>query len=128
MASRAQMGTRSKVKHRYPWLRRAAGVVLLLFLILILSIILFRFVNPPITPVMVVEKLKGNTLRRDWVKLEDISPQLPLAVIASEDGYLAGQLQHAIDRARPFARAARRLPERPAPARADLAHGQRCRR
>ena len=39
-----------------------------------------------ITPVMVVEKLKGNTLRRDWVPLEDISPQLPLAVIASEDG------------------------------------------
>ncbi len=35
---------------------------------------------------MVVEKLKGNTLRRDWVPLEDISPQLPLAVIASEDG------------------------------------------
>jgi monofunctional biosynthetic peptidoglycan transglycosylase len=35
---------------------------------------------------MVVERLKGNTLRRDWVKLEDISPQLPLAVIASEDG------------------------------------------
>jgi monofunctional glycosyltransferase len=34
----------------------------------------------------VVEKLKGNTLRRDWIPLQDISPQLPLAVIASEDG------------------------------------------
>ena len=54
--------------------------------IVVLSIVVFRFVNPPITPVMLVEKLKGNTLRRDWVPLREISPQLPLAVIASEDG------------------------------------------
>jgi len=35
---------------------------------------------------MVVEKLRGYTLRREWVPLQDISPNLPLAVIASEDG------------------------------------------
>jgi monofunctional glycosyltransferase len=86
-ASQAQMGKRSKVKHRHPWLRRAAGAVLLLFLILILSIILFRFVNPPITPVMLAEKLNGTTLERRWVPLESISRNLPLAVIASEDGH-----------------------------------------
>jgi monofunctional biosynthetic peptidoglycan transglycosylase len=58
----------------------------LLAAIVLFSIVVFRFVNPPATPVMLVEKLKGNTLRRDWVPLQDISPQLPLAVIASEDG------------------------------------------
>ena len=53
---------------------------------LVLSVVVFRFVNPPITTVMLIDKLRGTTLRRDWVPLEDISRQLPLAVISSEDG------------------------------------------
>jgi monofunctional glycosyltransferase len=77
---------RSRRHSRHPWLRRIARLLLLVAGLVLLSIVVFRFVNPPITPVMVVEKLKGNTLRRDWVPLQDISPQLPLAVIASEDG------------------------------------------
>jgi monofunctional biosynthetic peptidoglycan transglycosylase len=77
---------RSRRHHRHPWLRRIARLLLFVAGLVLLSIVVFRFVNPPITPVMVVEKLKGNTLRRDWVPLEEISPQLPLAVIASEDG------------------------------------------
>jgi monofunctional glycosyltransferase len=70
----------------HPWLRRAALVLFFLVAALLLSIPVFRFVNPPITTVMLVEKLKGATLRRDWVPLKDISRNLPLAVIASEDG------------------------------------------
>jgi monofunctional biosynthetic peptidoglycan transglycosylase len=77
---------RSRRHHKHPWLRRIARLLLFVAALVFLSIIVFRFVNPPITPVMLVEKLKGNTLRRDWVPLQDISPQLPLAVIASEDG------------------------------------------
>ena len=77
---------RTRRRHRHPWLRRAARLLLFLAAIVLFSIVVFRFVNPPITPVMLVEKLKGNTLRRDWVPLGDMSPQLPLAVIASEDG------------------------------------------
>ncbi|MFW2391300.1 MAG: monofunctional biosynthetic peptidoglycan transglycosylase [Methyloceanibacter sp.] len=52
----------------------------------LVSIVLFRFVNPPITATMVVDKLRGGTLHRQWVPLEKISPNLQLAVIASEDG------------------------------------------
>ena len=70
----------------HPWFQRAARFLLGVMAVLLLSIVAFRFVNPPVTPVMIVEKLKGHTLRRDWVKLDDISRQLPLAVIASEDG------------------------------------------
>ena len=90
MAIQAVSGERTRKRirrhHRHPWLRRIARLLLFVAGLVLLSIVVFRFVNPPITPVMVVERLKGNTLRRDWVKLEDISPQLPLAVIASEDG------------------------------------------
>jgi monofunctional biosynthetic peptidoglycan transglycosylase len=68
------------------WLKRAALLVLLLLGALLLSILLFRFVNPPITTVMLADKLTGTTLHRQWVPLDDMSPQLPLAVISSEDG------------------------------------------
>jgi monofunctional biosynthetic peptidoglycan transglycosylase len=90
MAIQAVSGERTKRRSRrhprHSWLRGIARVLVCAAALLLLSIVVFRFVNPPITPVMLVEKLKGNTLRRDWVPLEAISPQLPLAVIASEDG------------------------------------------
>jgi monofunctional glycosyltransferase len=81
---RPRKRTRRRVRH--PWFQRAARIVLGLMAVLLFSIVAFRFVNPPVTPVMLVERLKGHTLRRDWVPLDDISRQLPLAVIASEDG------------------------------------------
>ena len=90
MAIQAVSGERTKKRsrrhQRHSWLRRIARVLVCAAALVLLSIVVFRFVNPPITPVMLVEKLKGNTLRRDWVPLKEISPQLPIAVIASEDG------------------------------------------
>lgn len=78
-------GAGSRLRH--PWLRRIALVLLILVCALLGSIVLFRFVNPPITTVMLEEKLiEGQTLKRRWVPLEQISPNLRLAVIASEDG------------------------------------------
>jgi len=53
--------------------------------------LLYRFINPPVTPLMlirVVENMgesKKTSITKDWVKLSEISPNLPLAVIASED-------------------------------------------
>jgi monofunctional glycosyltransferase len=84
--SGARARKRSWRRTGHPWLRRAARVVLWGLALLLLSIVLFRFVNPPITTVMLADKLRGTTLYRQWVPLEDISPNLPLAVIASEDG------------------------------------------
>lgn len=67
-------------------LKRIVAIIVLLCVGLILSVVLFRFVNPSITTVMIFEKLKGYTLQREWVPLARISPHLPLAVIAAEDG------------------------------------------
>ncbi|NVO18957.1 MAG: monofunctional biosynthetic peptidoglycan transglycosylase [Bacteroidetes bacterium] len=59
----------------------------------ILVTIIYRFVNPPVTPLMlirVVEQLaEGQTPRmhKDWVSIEEISPNMKLAVIASEDNH-----------------------------------------
>ena len=77
---------KTKAKRGHPRLRRIGLVILAVMAALLLSIIAFRFVNPPITPVMVAEKLRGKTLKYRFVPLEDIARDLPLAVIASEDG------------------------------------------
>lgn len=60
-----------------------AGLVLLA----IAAIVLFRFVNPPTSAFMLGHLLSGSgqELRQEWVSLGDISPWMPLAVVASED-------------------------------------------
>lgn len=58
----------------------------------ILSVIIFKWVPIPFTPLMITRiiefKLDGDVAiySHKWVPLEDISPNLPKAVIASEDG------------------------------------------
>lgn len=61
------------------------------FILSIVSVIIYRWVPIPITPLMLirdVEQLgngKGITMKHDWVPLEEISPKLQLAVVCSED-------------------------------------------
>lgn len=63
-----------------------------LFGLSILSVIIFKFVPVPFTPLMITRALeqkeagKEMTCSHDWVPLEDISVNLQKAVIASEDG------------------------------------------
>jgi len=46
---------------------------------------LYRFVPPPITPLMVIRLFEGHWISKDWTSYDDISPNLARAVIASED-------------------------------------------
>ena len=64
----------------------------LAFIVLsIVSVIAFRWVSVPITPLMVIRNIeqigdgKGLVMKHDWVELEEISPKLQLAVVCSED-------------------------------------------
>lgn len=59
----------------------ALGVGLPLILTL-----LFRFLPPPGTPLMLIRAAQGHGLEKDWQPLDAISPHLRRAVIASEDG------------------------------------------
>ena len=62
------------------------------FAISILLVIIFKFVPVPFTPLMITraieQKLDGKemTCSHDWVSMDEISPNLQKAVIASEDG------------------------------------------
>lgn len=63
-------------------------LVLLILGLTLLVLLLFRFVNPPTTAFIVGHQVQAGSLssvRQTWVSLEDISPWMPLAVIASED-------------------------------------------
>ena len=60
-------------RRRHPWLTRiasAASLVLSLIVVLLLAIAIFR--GEPVAP-------------HHWVRIEDMSRQLPLAVVAGED-------------------------------------------
>lgn len=71
-------------------------------------ILVYRFVPPPVTLLMLVRLVEGEGLDRSWRPLEQISPRLAEAVIASEDnrfcqhfGFdwkeLGGQIDRAIE-------------------------------
>lgn len=57
------------------------------FIISILLVVLFKWVPVPFTPLMAIRYFEHpeEEIRHDWVPMEEISPALPLAVVASED-------------------------------------------
>src|SRR3954469_3076334 len=54
-------------------------------LLSILWVLLYRFVNPPITFTMVGDKLQGRNLTRDWMPIDRIDRNMVRAVVAAED-------------------------------------------
>lgn len=83
----------AKGKTNFWWrlLRIIRNTLLILFIASILTTILYRFIHPPITPLMIIrmveQKFDGKKvkLKKDWVSIEKISPNLTQAVIAAED-------------------------------------------
>jgi len=55
-------------------------------------IVVFRFVPPPITPLMVIRLIEGQPLHHQWVAYDKISPALGHAVIASEDNLFCEEI------------------------------------
>ncbi len=73
-------------------LGRLLRLVLLVALLAPPGLILaYRFVPPPITPLMLVRAVQGYGLERDWVPYGSIAPALARSVIASEDNLFCRQ-------------------------------------
>lgn len=64
---------------------RVARILVILLLLPTALIVVYRLLPPPITVLMLVRLTQGEGLSKDWQPLGAISPQLPQAVIASED-------------------------------------------
>ena len=73
------------VKHRGRVWRMAFYALLIALLLPVPPILLYRFVPPPLTPLMGIRWFSGAPIRKQWVPLDRISPMLIHAVIASED-------------------------------------------
>jgi monofunctional biosynthetic peptidoglycan transglycosylase len=73
-----------------PYARRAVrivgGVVLALTATVLLLIVLYRWVDPPASTLMLGQRLTGTEIEQKWVPIERMSPNLIQAVILSEDG------------------------------------------
>ncbi|MCY1520959.1 Biosynthetic peptidoglycan transglycosylase [compost metagenome] len=70
---------------------RITGKVLVWFLLVsVLWVLAYRFINPPITLLMIQRSWQGNSgekirIEKRWVKFEDISENMKRAAVAAED-------------------------------------------
>lgn len=62
-------------------------LILWFFALSVVSVIVFRFVPVPVTPLMLSRAIENKSMqwKHQWVPIEKISPNLQLAVVASED-------------------------------------------
>ena len=69
--------------------RLLRNIALALFIILvagpIVAVLLFRFIPPPVTPLMVIRAVEGKGLDHRWRPIDEVAPALPRALIAAED-------------------------------------------
>jgi monofunctional biosynthetic peptidoglycan transglycosylase len=85
------MTKRSKSAKGKKFWRIFGKTILILFVISILLPILYRWVNPPVTTFQCVQAIKNGTgIHKKWVPIENISPYMYRAAIASEDNYFLG--------------------------------------
>ena len=73
---------KSFVARLWFWTKR---IFLILFVLQLLYIIFLKWIDPPVTITQLYSLLSGNGLKRDYVAGDEISPNLKLAVICSED-------------------------------------------
>lgn len=52
----------------------------------ILWVLIYKFVPPPITATMIGDVVAGNGLKKDWMSLSRMDPDMARAAIAGEDG------------------------------------------
>ena len=82
---RQGFGRKTVRRPRRRLLRFALRMVLIALVLPVPFILAYRFVPPPITPLMLIRAASGAPLDKHWLPLERIAAALPRAVIASED-------------------------------------------
>ncbi len=69
-------------KKVWKWTKR---IFIFLFILQLFCLILFKWVNPPITMTQLVSWISGDGLKRDYIDRSNISYNIKLAAIAEED-------------------------------------------
>lgn len=66
-------------------LSKIKKLLIILFIIQLVYIVVLKWIDPPITITQIVSVAEGHGLKRDYISMDDISPNARLAIIASED-------------------------------------------
>src|SRR5438105_11611485 len=81
---------RHKRRRKRSFFGRVVGwivkLVVAFFLISILWVLAYRFINPPITFTMIGDVFAGRGLHKDWMPISEIDRDMVRAAIAGEDG------------------------------------------
>src|SRR5690606_29934560 len=90
-------GHRQAVRHppagsrpRRRWLRRLLWLPVCFVLLTLLQVLPLRWIDPPTSAFMLARQIEGIgnegfRLRQEWRDWEQISPQLPIALVVAED-------------------------------------------
>lgn len=86
-------GRLAKVRQGWNW-RRAlrigltaiAGLIAAYALFVVMLVIAYRWINPPMSSLMLSQRIAGTEISQRWMPIDRISPHLMQAVVLSEDG------------------------------------------
>jgi len=76
------MKSKSGKTTTWTWIKR---IVLALFILQLVYIIALKWINPPVTLTQLQSLFTGNGLKRDYVSNDELSYNIKLAVVSSED-------------------------------------------
>lgn len=76
---------RRKASRRWGWGDFLLTALFTVTIVPLALTIAFRYVPPPLTPLMAIRLFEGYGLHKSWTPLNQISPYMPAMVIASED-------------------------------------------
>ena len=79
-----QSGSRLLIGRLLRWL---LALVLLLLVASVGWVVVYKFVDPPMTSLMLRDQIAGHSVRQSWRPLSRIDPDMPRAVITAEDAH-----------------------------------------
>ena len=94
-SKKSKKKSKSKSKKKRSIFKRiliwTSKIILGLFIFNIFIVIVYRWVNPPVTPLMLIRKITDDApIKQQWVNIKDISPHLIASAIAAEDNHFLG--------------------------------------
>jgi monofunctional biosynthetic peptidoglycan transglycosylase len=102
-----------RVRRSPRWLRVASAVVVLAVSVPTVLVLPWRWFDPPSTAFISRAKAEGREVQQQWVEWDEISPHLPIAVVAAEDqnfpdhhGFDLKSIRSALEEDRPRPRGA----------------------
>jgi monofunctional glycosyltransferase len=67
------------------WPKRGLKLLAVILLAPFVLTLIYAFLPPPVSNLMILRALQGNGISKDWVSIDEMSPYLAASVLSSED-------------------------------------------